>query len=112
MTLRNRLSNRIFRWANSHAENKKRNWNLRVHTKYRDLGLQRFIPIDNSFHASLIRCQVREAVFDSFKEEWSSALQRPNSKSGNGGNKLRVYSTFKVIYETERYNRYRDWALQ
>ncbi len=99
----NRLFYHVFKWANSKASSNKNNWNLRIHKKYRNLQLDHFIPIDNTFYMTFILSEVGSRVRQNFLREWQATLDDPNSKRGNGGNKLRLYRQFKTVYEVEPY---------
>ena len=40
---------------------------------------------------------------DNFKQEWNVAVTQPNSRNGQGRNKLRTYSQFKTEFCAEAY---------
>ena len=44
-----------------------------------------------------------ERMMNIFTEQWHARINSNNSRSGNGGNKLRTYKLFKRKYQTEHY---------
>ena len=46
---------------------------------------------------------IKRSALERFKRQWSDTINRNESRSGNGGNKLRTYKLFKQDFCTETY---------
>ena len=92
----NRLNKKVFQWANRNCNNNIKNWNFRVHSKFRELNVNHFCNIDFIFNKSSIK-MLETLNFEKFKDKWSLDLNNDNRS------KLRTYRIFKQEYCVEKY---------
>lgn len=59
-------------WANRHTLDKKINWNLRIHSKYKFLVLGNLLSTENDYHHRRISKEARDKVFKKYKEDWTT----------------------------------------
>lgn len=102
-----RLTRRVFDWADSTASNRVPNWNYRVRHKFEQLDIEELAnPV---MAASVPRRHCTETVSARLREAniaaWRTELQRVNARRGQGHNKLRTYRLFKQDFVAESYVR-------
>lgn len=91
-----RINRKVFLWANRCCNNRIKNWNFRVQSKFRELNLAHLCNTGFNFGKSVIR-SIENTAFDMYKNEWH------NSLFVNNQSKLRTYRLFKNEYGVEKY---------
>ncbi len=76
----------------------------RTHTKLKSIGLEHLCDMTNGAGIKRAVLSVKNAIFQSYLTEWNKSISRTESIRGQGGNKLRVYKTFKQEFGVEPYN--------
>ena len=92
----NRLNKKVFLWANRCCSNRIKNWNFRVHSKFREFNVNHFCNTDFIFNKSSIK-MLENIYFEKFKDNWLHDLNY------NNRSKLRTYRIFKQEYGVEKY---------
>ena len=80
-----------------------RNWYFLVRQNLDTLQCNHFSRLDISIPKSTLWRCVYNKMMDNFKQEWNVAVTQPNSRNGQGRNKLRTYSQFKTEFRAEAY---------
>ena len=83
-------------WGNNQCNNRVKNWNFRVHTKFKEVNMEHFCNIDTVFDIYVIR-HIESINFEKYKENWYSDLMLQERS------KLRTNRLFKQNYGTEKY---------
>ncbi len=97
-----RVNRRVFTWTHGLAQRNKKNWIHRTMKFYRDQHMDHLANINYVFSPtdvedlSLVLCETNEQV-------WHAAVNKERAARGPGRNKLRTYSGFKNVFETEPY---------
>ena len=96
-----RLNKIIFCWANSKSGRQCKNCHFRISKTLLDSGfsIQRFIS-ENKCKAEVLR-KVIPFITQRYINQWTTDIIRENARIGNGGNKLRLYRTFKQDFNVE-----------
>ena len=98
---RDRISYKVFRWSYNLAVRNNKNWCYRTIKQLQKCGLGS--SINDVVNKNTIKRTIMETIQEQFCEQWTLDLNRNAAKQGNGGNKLRLYRTFKHEYDREPY---------
>jgi hypothetical protein len=96
-----RLNKMVFDWGYNVANRNVKNWVSLCLQKWKSLGFQdsRYSPIDSKQFLRNIEQKMEEQV----TSIWMTDINRVESKTGKGRNKLHLYRTFKAEREVEKY---------
>jgi hypothetical protein len=96
-----RLNKVVFDWAYNVANRNVKNWVSLCLQKWKSLGFQddRYNAIDNN---SFIR-NIEEQLEEQVTNIWIADINRDESKTGKGRNKLHLYKCFKADRQVEPY---------
>ena len=90
------LNKKVFLWGKVHCNRNLKNWNFRVHTKFKELDMEYLcntdIILDKNVHKN-----IENVSFDIYKRKWHDDLML------NECSKLRTYRLFKNEYVKEEY---------
>ena len=92
----NRINKKVFIWANNICNNRLKNWNFRVHTKFKELDMEHFCNTNLIIDKHVIK-NIENICFNRFKEQWYIDLM------SNERSKLRTYRLFKNEFGEENY---------
>ena len=99
-----RLTKRVFKWTHQVAlVNKTKNWVSRCMKYYKDIHMDHLTHIDFEFSAREVLKDMDLVLFELHEQSWYADINREGAISGEGGNKLRTYKTFKGAFDTESY---------
>lgn len=98
-----RLNRKVFAWSNVKCGNTCKNWNFRVWQMWKKYNCDRFCDINTPVQKKDILSVILPNVENDFIDRWHMDVNRETARNGNGGNKLRLYQTFKHTFETEFY---------
>lgn len=99
-----RINKVVFIWARQVIPTRnKKNWCARVLEKAIDLGLYAQFDVVDGINTGAVRRAMDSALIDKTQVDWSLTVNREQAIRGAGRNKLRLYRTFKSVYETESY---------
>ncbi len=99
----NRANKRIFTWAYSKASRSCRNWTYVVAEKFKFLGHERYADISMFIHKKVIIDDIQTSLMNAHVLDWSECINKVESSTGHGRNKLRTYRLFKDSYGVEAY---------
>jgi hypothetical protein len=91
-----RLNKKVFVWGNVHCNTKLKNWNFRVHTKFKELDMEYLYNTDFILDKNVHK-NFENVSFDIYKRKWHDDLML------NERSKLRTYRLFKNDYVKEEY---------
>lgn len=92
----NRLNKKVFLWANRSCNSKIKNWNFRVHSKFRELDMSYLSNTEFMFDRNVIK-EIENITFNVYKDKWH------NDMNLNDRSKLRTYRLFKHEFGKEPY---------
>ncbi|MES9880789.1 MAG: reverse transcriptase family protein [Sedimenticola sp.] len=98
-----RLNKSIFRWSTEKCNRRCNNWSYRVIDMLKSFGSDIFCRIDQFISKAQVLNTVLPLLTDKYISQWSADVSRVDSRTGRGGNKLRLYMTFKHEYCVESY---------
>jgi hypothetical protein len=98
-----RLNKKIFLWSYKFAQNNCKNLVWKILNFFRKLGANNLSNVHTPCDKKQAVQQVGEAVFDLYLRDWEKAVNRQKTNNKQVGNKLRLYRTFKHVFETESY---------
>ena len=97
-----RLNKRVFDWC----KNKSimcNNWCFSVMSKFENLNLPTLSTDCFSINKRKMLDNISQQMTNRHMHEWQLMIDKENSRSGTGRNKLRNYRHFKRFYEPENY---------
>ena len=95
-----RLNKRMFLKCN---DVNVRNWNYRVREYLASIDQNDYVDVGNSINKETFLNEIRECTERENEVQWLKEVNKINSKSGKGKNKLRTYNTFKFEFTSEPY---------
>ena len=98
-----RVNKRIFNFCQSKSGARCQNWHYRVTKHLSSNGCADYIQRQHRFSSRQMFNTLSEHMMNTFTEQWHIRVNSHNSRSGNGGNKLRTYKLFKTTYQMEQY---------
>ena len=101
--LQARVNKRIALWAMDKSGHGCRNWYFLVRQNLDTLQYYHFNWLYISIPTSTRWRCVYNKMMDNFKQERNAAVTQPNSRNGQGRNKLPTYSQFKTEFCAEAY---------
>ena len=100
----NRTNKLIFKFcADKAARSRCKNWCFRVTEILKSYDLSSYTCIENSICKQSLAIRINRAAMERYKNQSSDTINKEQSRSGNGGNKLRTYKRFKHNFGTENY---------
>ena len=101
----NRINSRVFKWAAQKGNSRCKNWCFRLKQQFAHCNIQTLFYEENIHLVSkdFVKQKIKQKLSHEYIMSWHNELERNVSRSGNGGNKLRTYRSFKHTYETETY---------
>ena len=100
----NRTNKLVFKFcADKAARTRCKNWCCRVTEILKSHDLGSYTCIENNICKQTLASCIKKAVMERYKCQWSNTINMEQSRSGNGGNKLRTYKLFKQSFGTESY---------
>ena len=91
-----RINKKVFLWGNERCNSKFKNWNYRVHVKFKEINMEYLCNTDTIIDKNMIKC-IENINFCKYKEKWLSDLMKSERS------KLRTYRLFKQEFCTEKY---------
>ncbi len=98
-----RLNRTIFLWSNAVSSNRCKNWNYRVKDMLNQANCIDFCDVNTGINRHAVFARVLSFLTETCTTQWHNDVNRDGSRTGNGGNKLRLYQTFKQSFGTESY---------
>ena len=98
-----RMNKKIFCWSNSKSNTQCKNWHFRIGKKLTESGFPVYSNINGSINKSSVLNNVLPFITQTYIDQWVVDVNRDSSRSGTGGNKLRLYKTFKQDFKVETY---------
>ena len=80
-----------------------KNWGHKVKCFLRKIGMFHIFECDFQLDSKHILTDLDTLLSEYYALEWEHVVTRPTSKSGKGGNKLRLYNSLKHDVQTEKY---------
>ena len=99
---RSRITYKVFRWSYNLALRNNKNWCYRAIKQFNKLEINSNIDGDD-VSKNVIKRTISKRIQEQVCEQWVMDLNRNAAKQGEGGNKLRLYRTFKHDYHLEPY---------
>ena len=99
----NRLNKKVFCWSNHKSGNRCKNWNFRICKLLSDFDSEEFCDIAADINVKYMLDTILPRITQQFIDQWQIDVNRDESRTGNGGNKLRTYKTFKQTFQVETY---------
>ena len=98
-----RLNKKVFCWSNNKSGNICKNWHFRVCKLLKDYDSEELCNINGEISKRAILDKILSLITQQFVDQWSVDVNRDESHTGNDGNKLRTYTSFKQNLELENY---------
>ena len=98
-----RMCKKVFQWCKMHASLRTKNWIFRCETYFKRMDLRQLLNIDCGITCDQIKQVLISSQNAEREKKWLEGLNREKAKQGTGGNKLRVYRSFKQYFRVENY---------
>ena len=100
----NRLNYKIYQWSVSQGNPQRKHWAYRIKSMVSESNIgDLFLTNSDHMNKSFIMNQINEHIKEHETRTWLNDIEMPESKRGNGRNKLRTYKLFKQTYSGEIY---------
>ena len=98
-----RVNKRIFYFWKSKSGTSCQNWHFRISKHLSSNDCADFIHMRQIFSSQRMFNILSERMMSTFTGQWQTRVNNNNSRSDNGGNKLRANKLLKNIYQIEQY---------
>ena len=95
-----RVNKKVFKWGNNVLVKK---WNYRVVQFLNNMGKEMSCNIDDEIDKESFIEVMKECTETCYEERWINVINKEDSKSKKGKNKLRTYNKFKQNFRSELY---------
>ena len=95
-----RLNKKVFCWSNHKSGNRCKNWNFRVCKLLSDFESGEFCDVAADINVKYMLDTILSRITKQFIDQWQIDGNRDESRTANGGNKLRNYKTFKQTFSS------------
>ena len=99
----NRITKKIFLWAESFASRNKHNWVFKCKSYYNNINLGYIANILDFKNVYSIIDDVKRVTTQLESEKWFNIVNQEQTRGRSGRNKLRTYKLFKQNFEAEPY---------
>ena len=100
-----RLTRRVFLWANNQAQGSKKNWAFNVRKFFISNQSPHLANVEHLHLAEMVIPNSDSIMCEAEKIKWLTSINCQETQHGVGTNKLRSYNTFKITFEAEAYVR-------
>ena len=94
-----RLNKKVFYWSNNKSGNRCKNWHFRVCKLLKDFDSSELCDISMEISKKATLDKILPLITQQFVDQWLVDVNQDESRTGNGGNKLRTYKSFKRNFQ-------------